>query len=240
MRQSGDSTKAKISRPKALPMCLKSVTTQSDEKCEEIVGSSRAVYIFYRPCIQTFRGFATRYLNLCLRPIEGSVSFCHWGILVSPEHPPMTKKSGQSHKLTQPWKQTNSSYEMEVPALSQNAQKVNAGFLEQCFPTRRRRSKNLIYLGTTTLSDDEITELGQIAVEYLELEGGYHGLLRNCQHFVVILAHMIFQDVKLPKCVDEVGGGILGKLIHASTKSKERVKKAREYCQRKLVEKTEI
>jgi hypothetical protein len=220
-------------------MSLKSVTNLSDKEMKDN-NSSRAVYIFCRPCVQTFRGFATRYLNLGLRAIEDYVPFCHWGVLISSEHPPPTKKPGQRHKLRQPWKQTSSSYEMEVPILSERAQKVNVGSLEQYFPTRSKRLKNLIYLGKTTLSDGEVQGLGQMVIEYLEVEGGYHGLVRNCQHFVAFLAQVLFPDVKLPKRVDEVCGGIPGKLMHAPTGSEERVKKAREYCLQKFAEKSQI
>jgi hypothetical protein len=194
--------------------------------------NSRAVYIFRRPCIQTLRGSLTTCFNFCLRPIEDYVPFCHWGILISTEHPPPLTKPGQEHKLTKPWSTTSSSYELDVPALG--GKKVHMGSFERYCPVKNKRSDKLVYLGTTNLSDDEIRELGDLVIQCIKNEGGYHGLWRNCQHFLVFMASYLCPDAVLPTTADALLGGIMLLFKHKHRNMKQRIKIARKFCDDQL------
>ena len=194
--------------------------------------NSRAVYIFRRPCVQTLRGFLTIYFNFCLRPIENYVPFCHWGILISSEHPPLSTKPSQEYKLTKPWSMTSSSYELDVPALGEK--KVHMGSFEHYSPVKNKRSDKLLYLGTTNLSDDEIRELGELVIQCIRNEGGYHGLWRNCQHFLVFMASYLCPDAVLPTTADALFWGIALLFKHKNRNMKKRIKIARKFCDDQL------
>ena len=208
---------------------------RSDEEVnnETSNDNSRAVYIFRRPCIQTLRGFLTTYFNICLRPIEHYVPFCHWGILISSEHPPPSTKPGQEYKLTKPWSTTSSSYELDVPALGEK--KVHMGSFERYYPVKNKRSDKLLYVGTTNLSDDEIGELGELVIQCIRNEGGYHGLWRNCQHFSVFMASYLCPDAVLPTTADALFGGIVLLFKHKHRNTKKRIRIARQFCDDQLV-----
>jgi hypothetical protein len=231
------SKEAKQSKHKNLPMRLLSRIHLTDGRHagNGICDSARSVYIFRRTCIQTFQGPATRYLNLCIRLIETYGPFTHWGMLVSTEHPTQDTKAGQACTLRKPWTETGSSFELDVPALGQREPKVNVGSLERFFPTRKTTANKVIYLGTTNLSDEEISALGQIVLDYIqEVEGGYHGLYRNCQHFLMFLAEFVCPGVKLPKRVDETFGKICLRFKHKSKSTTERIMRAQKYCKDRL------
>src|SRR5208337_5619783 len=88
---------------KNLPM---RILTRPQSTTDEIItdkNTPRAVYICSRSCIQTLRGFAVRYFNLCLRAVECHVPFCHWGLVVSSEFPTESISSGQTYELSKPW-----------------------------------------------------------------------------------------------------------------------------------------
>ena len=227
--------KIKESRHKNKPMRLLSHFRSAEAINEPSSNNSRAVYIFRRPCIQTLTGFLTTYLNFCLRPIENYIPLCHWGILISLEHPPPLTKPGQEYKLTKPWSSTSSSYELDVPSLGER--KIHMGSLERQCPVKNKRSKKLIYLGTTPLSNDEIRELAELMIECLRNEGGYHGLWRNCQHFLVFVASYLCPDVVLPTTADSMFWGFILLFKHKNRNMEKRIRVARQYCDDQLAAK---
>jgi hypothetical protein len=163
----------------------------------------RAVYIFRRPCIQTFSSPGLQYLNLLLRTIEHRLTLCHWGVMVSTEHPP-NRKSGSVYKLKQPVRQTSSSFELEAPNMRPDGDDGTVGSLEKCFPTQKHRSKTLLYIGQTTLTDEDISLLADSALLFIEQEGHYHGVYRNCQHFANMLVGLLCPESRCPRSCDEI------------------------------------
>jgi hypothetical protein len=91
----------------------------------------------------------------------------------------------------------------------------------------------------TDKSDEEVLELGCYVTEFLKEEGGYDGLYRNCQHFLVCLMSYLCPGVKLPTRADEICGGILLFLNPSVKNMKKRIKEARKYCDQRLAEKTQ-
>jgi hypothetical protein len=205
-------------------MRVNSITHSSGE-AKQHLKEPRAVYIWRRNCLQTFKGPTVRYANICVRAVEDFICFSHWGLIISYEHP-SKPKSGHVVKLNRSWKEAGSSFELDVPELG--GQKIHVGSLERYFPTRLVISDRLIYLGTTILTDGEIRECGQIVVASLEMEGGYHGLWRNCQHWVTFMAGVLCPNAKLPKRIDQVCGGILKMFKHNSKDEEKRISHIRE------------
>ena len=225
--------KIKKSRHKNQSMRLLTHPCSDKEVNNETFNNNcRAVYIFRRPCIQTLRGFLTLYFNFCLRPIERYVPFCHWGILISSEHPPPSTKPGQEYKLTKPWFTISSSYELDVPAIG--VKKAHMGSFERYYPVKNKISDKLLYLGTTNLSDDKIKELGELVIQCINNEGGYHGLWRNCQHFLVFMASYLCPDAVLPTTADALFGGIILLFKHKHRNMKKRITIARQFCDDQL------
>jgi len=194
----------------------------------------RAVYLFRRACIQTFRGRLSRYFNLGLRAIEGYIPFTHWGLLISTELPSPRTKAGTNFTPTRPWKNHSSTFELDVPALVAQSQKVSVGSLEKYFPTKQKKSKRVLYLGTTGLNDDAIQDMGRAVLRYMKLPGGYDPLFHNCQHFVEFMATLLCPDARCPVRADQtfcISGinGVVQKLNGVTTecvrKRKEEVKK---------------
>jgi hypothetical protein len=221
--------KVKKSKHKGLPMSLK-VHRNPVESQNESSPPTRAVYINTRTCLQTFKGYCIRYMNIPVRLAEGYIPLCHWGVLCSTELPPEELKSGQKCTLIQSWKMTSSTYELEIPSLGERQASIHMGSCEERFPAAQRRSKHMIYLGTTTLSDAELQEVGELVLEYLQVaEKGYHGLYRNCQHFVVFLASIVCPDAKIPKTADSLCGGLFRLFKRKNTNMKKRIENAKDF-----------
>jgi hypothetical protein len=157
-------TKMKRSKHKGYPMRLKTHVSQEGTKN---MGTpvTRAMYINTRTCLQTFRGYFTRFLNIPVRLMEGHVSVSHCVVMLSTELPPEGYKSGQKYKLKKPWKMTSSTYELDIPRLGEKQASINMGSAQEMLPTTTRHHKNLIYLGTTTMSDEEILGMGELILD---------------------------------------------------------------------------
>lgn len=172
--------------------------------------AQRAVYIFFRPCIQSLKGPVNKYLNLVVRPMRKYKPFCHWGLFVSSHFPPEGTKAGDEYKPEESLTTCSSAFEMEVVGCRQSGKHANVGCFESVCPTNHRKiAGKVIYVGTTSKSDAELDGTAHIIVDYMNIKGGYHGLYRNCQHFLVFLASMVTNEEKFPKRADEIFGGIL-------------------------------
>lgn len=216
---------------KGLPMCLKTHvgSIESDNKSNH---PTRAMYITTRTCLQTLGGSFTKYMNILIRPIEAYVPLSHWAVLFSTELPPEGIKSGQKYKLAESCRLTGSTYELDVPALGENQTNIHMGSCENRFPAATRRSRHMIYLGTTTKSDAELEEVGRLVLEYIQVaEKGYHFLHRNCQHFVVFLASVICPDAKSPKTTDTLWGGLFSLLKRKNKDIAKRITAVQEFCE---------
>jgi hypothetical protein len=197
-------SKKKMPTHEFRPMTVRTRLVNSD------VGISnpgpRAVYLSRRPCLQTFTGFGVRYLNLLLRLLQHHLAYSHWGIIISKEHPPAKIKPGKTYHLKQDIDTTSSSFDFEVKGERKNG---NIGCLERYFPTTKIRSKKLVYIGTTTLTDEEIQVIADSACDVMKLEeGDYHGIYRNCQHFAKMLIAELCPEMKCPKGADHVLWGL--------------------------------
>ena len=209
-----------------------------------VPNTERAVYIFLRPCVQTFKGPYTRYLNLPIRLIYKRTELSHWGFLISTEIPSTDTGPGKKCTLREPWERTSYPLELDVPDLDEAAKGVNVGSFERRFPTTQTTRKKFIYVGTTTLTNDEIQEKAEVVVEFLRREGGYHGIYRNCQHFIEILSSFIFdregQQIRLPKRADKCLGGVLWLGMWKFRNIGKRVENAREFYQQTRQEKEKL
>ena len=215
--------KVKKSKHKGLPVSLKT-NLNPVESLDENSPPTRAVYLNTRTCLQTFKGYCTKYMNIPICLVEGYIPLCHWGILCSTELPPEGLKSGQKYTLIQPWKLTSSTYELDIPSLGERQESIHMGSCEERFPATPRRSKHMVYLGTTTLSDAELREVGELVLKYLQVaERGYHGLYRNCQHFVVFFASIVCPDAKIPNTADSLWGGFFRLFKKKNTNMKKRI-----------------
>src|SRR5947207_6748 len=177
----------KKSMHKNLPMRALS-RVSPDYLPPNLPNTQRTVYILLRPCVQTFKGGCTRYLNLPIRLIYKRTEISHWGFLISTEMPSTDTSPGKKCTLREPWERTSYPLELDVPDLDEAAKGVNVGSFERRFPTTQKNQKKFIYVGTTTLTNDEIQEKAEVVVEFLRREGGYHGIYRHCQHFIWILS----------------------------------------------------
>jgi hypothetical protein len=206
--------------------------------------TQRAVYIFLRPCVQTFKGLCTRYLNLPLRLIYKRTEISHWGFLISTELPSTDTRPGKKCTLKEPWERTCYPVELDVPDLDEAAKGVNVGSFEHLFPTTQTTQKKFIYVGTTTLMNDEIHEKAEVVVEFLRKEGGYHGIYRNCQHFIQILSSFMFdsegREIRLPKRADQCLGGVLWLGMWKFRDINKRIKNARALYEEALQEKERL
>ena len=203
------------------------------EGLDETSRPTRAVFINTRTCLQSLTNPCTKYLNIPVRLVERYVPCCHWGILCSTENPPQTLKSGQQYTLVQPWKSTSSTFELEVLSSGDERRpRVHMGSCEQRFPAGPRRSKHIIYLGTTTLSDAQLLEVGELVLRYLKTEKGYHGIYRNCQHFAIFFASVVCPYAKLPKTADSLLWGMLHLFKRKNTDLKKRIKHVTEFYEK--------
>ena len=195
---------------------------------------TRAVYINTRTCLQTFKNRYSKYLNIPVRLVERYVPLCHWGILCSTEIPPQGLKCGRKYTLVQPWKLASSTYELEVISSGDETQsKVHMGSSEERFPASPRRSKHIVYLGTTTLSDAQLLEVGELILKYLQTaEKGYHGMYRNCQHFAVFFASIVCPYTKIPKTADSLVWGFIRLFKRTNTNLKERIMAAKDFYEK--------
>jgi len=132
----------------------------------------RAVYIFLRPCIQTFNSRCTRYLNLPLRLIQNRTRVSHWGLLLSSELPSWETQPGDFHTLSSPWEQTSCPLEFDVPELDEAAKTVNVGSFEHKYPTVLQLQKKFVYLGLTFYDDSRNYEEGGDGGGVFEARGG--------------------------------------------------------------------
>jgi hypothetical protein len=205
------------------------------------IKTPRAVYIFRRPCIQTFQRLIIRYFNFCLRPVEDIFAFSHWGLVISTEFPSSDTRPGDTYKLLQDIKKTSSTFELHVP-LPEEEKKANVGSLEQYFPIDRTCSDVLMYVGQTNLMDEEIYSLGESAVQILAAEGCYNGIYRNCQHFSRMMINELCTEVWCPKSIDRLFFGALRLRIFKGRNAsmKERIKEFKAFHEAKLVEKETI
>jgi hypothetical protein len=169
-------------------------------------------------------------MNIPLRPFEGYIPFSHWTVLFSTELPPDGTRSGQKWKLTESCTFTGSTYELDIPTLGENQANIHMGSCENRFPAATRRSRDVVYLGTTTMSDAELEEVGKLVLEYLQMaEKGYHCLHRNCQHFVVFLASVVCPEAKIPKTADTLWGGLFSLLKRKNKDITKRITAAKEF-----------
>lgn len=71
-------------------------------------------------------------------------------------------------------------------------------------------------------------------------DGGYHGIFRNCQHFVICLTNYIFNvDVRLPRSADAICGWIMMQLNWGNRSMDKRIRLARNYIDRRQGEKSQ-
>ena len=222
--------KPKNWKHKGVPMCLKTDIESHVQGNDKSKQSIRAMYITTRTCLQTFCGPFTKYMNIPLRLFEGHIPLSHWTVLFSTELPPDGTRSGQKWKLTESCTFTGSTYELDVPTLGENQANIHMDSCENRFPAATRRSRDVVYLGTTTMSDAELEEVGKLVLEYLQIaEKGYHYLHRNCQHFVVFLASVVCPEAKIPKTADTLWGGLFSLLKRKNKDITKRITAAKEF-----------
>jgi hypothetical protein len=204
----------------------------------------RAVYIFLRPCLQTYRGFITKYLNLIMRLIERRIDFSHWGIILSTEHPPSDVQPGDLYKLKEHWTKTSSSFELHIPQMTAQSANINVGSFERISPTDATwpRQETHMYLGTTTALDEYVASVGTAMVRYMMQEGhGYHGLFRNCQQFVVFMSSFLCPGISCPQRADQRLWGVTWMFKHGNKDvhkdMNKRVEEAREFYMKEVAEK---
>lgn len=215
------------------PMAVKTRLVNSDVGISN--SGPRAVYLSRRPCLQTFTSFGVCYFNLLLRLLDHRLAFAHWGIIVSKEHPPAKIKAGKTCYLKENIDTTSSSFDFEVKGERENG---NIGSLERYFPTTKNRSKKLIYIGTTTLTDEEIQVIADTACDVMRLEqGDYHGIYRNCQHFAKMLIAELCPEMKCPKGADHVLWGLAWQFKGRKLPMKDRIAQFQKLYEEKLEEK---
>lgn len=204
----------------------------------------RAVYIFLRPCIQSFNNRITRYLNLPLRLVHNRTGFSHWGLLISNEIPSTRVQPGEICVLKD-WEKTSFRVELDAPHGDDTKKRANVGSFENKYPTVQPIQKKFIYLGTTMLSNEEIKEKGETVLKSLNREGGYHGLYRNCQHFTEILSSLILDSEengkrRLPRRADRWCCGLLWVGLWWKFRDmRKRIRRAREFYIQQTVQEKE-
>lgn len=201
----------------------------------------RAVYLFLRPCLQTYQGTITKYLNLIHRLFENRISISHWGVTISTEHPPPEIAPGNSYTLRQHWTKTSTSFELNVPGMDNRERKIDVGSCERFTPTdfTYPRQEVHVYLGTTCLSDEQVEDLGELVVRFMVQEGhGYHGIYRNCQQFVLFLGSLMamFPEWPLPSRADEMFWGSLWLFKSSNRDIRKRVEQLKEFYLKEIAE----
>jgi hypothetical protein len=160
----------------------------------------RAVLLARHPCLQTFHGVWTRYLNFLVRPFERFPPYSHWRLVLTAEIPSISPGS-----LTRSLPKESRTIELQVPVPSEE-ETPTVGSFDGLFPIQTAAFPDLLYLGTTTMSDAEISLLGEFIVEFMRCEGTsgrYHGIFRNCQHFVGLLCSFLCPSAPLPARSDQ-------------------------------------
>jgi hypothetical protein len=195
----------------------------------------RAIYLSRTPCLQTFHSQWTRYCNFLVRPLEPCYPVSHWGLVVTTEVP----AAGAKRKLKE-WPSIRRTIDMQaLPPDGDEGAKATVGSFDELSPIRRTAFSKLLYIGTTTFSDPEITRLADLVTEFLKEEGQYHGIFRNCQHWIYMLTSILCPDAKLPTRADEKLSFFYF-FKHSNKNMKERVENAHEYCRRKLEEEERV
>ena len=188
----------------------------------------RALYLTRSPCLQTFHSQWTRYFNLLVRPLEAFYPLSHWSLVITPKLP-----DGQRSRLSYEWLSRGTELELEAVRSDRDRTKHTVGSFDKCSPIRNRPFSRLLYLGITTLSNPEIITIAELVTEYSKNEGRYHGIFRNCQHWIHMVTSIICPDAKLLLQVDQT---IFYLFKHSNRDMKERIKKAQEYCRQRLEE----
>jgi len=191
----------------------------------------QVVYLARSPCLQTFHSQWTRYFNLVVRPFEAFYPFSHWSLVITPQ-----LADGQPSRVSYEWPSRRTELELEAVSPDRDRNTPTVGSFDKCSPIRNRPFSRLLYLGTTTLSDSEITTIAKLITDYLKNEGTYHGIFRNCQHWIHMVTSIICPDAKLPLRVDQTGLAIFYLFKHSNRNMKERIEKAQAYYRQRLEE----
>lgn len=204
---------------------------------EQSTTKERAVYLARYPCLQTFHSVWTRYLNFLVRPFERFPPFSHWRLVVTPEIPPISLGS-----KTRLFPQECRTIELQVPR-PWGRETPTVGSFDTVFPVQTAAFPDLLYLGTTTMSDVEISQLGEFIVEFMGREGTsgrYHGIFRNCQHFVSLLCSFVCPSAPLPHRSDQTVFGANRYFKGAKWNFTFRAREARDFVARRIREETEL
>lgn len=189
----------------------------------------RAIYLSRAPCLQTFHSQLTRYCNFLVRPLEPCYPVSHWGLVITPEVPAVGAK-----RMIKAWPSIRRTLDMQaLPPDGDESGNPTVGSFDDLSPIRRTPFSKLLYIGTTTFSDPEITRMADLVTQFLKEEGRYHGIFRNCQHWICMLTSIICPEAKLPRRADEKFP-VFYYFKHSKKDMKERVEKAHEYCRQKL------
>lgn len=189
----------------------------------------RAVYLSRTPCLQTFHSHCTRYFNFLVRPLETTFPFSHWSLVITPELPGVL---GSSRSGECPFPRRVIEMGAALPDRKRGEPTVGS-FDSQC-PVRNRPYSRLLYIGATILSDPEITKVALLITDYLKEEGRYHGIFRNCQHWIYMLTSILCPNAKLPRRVDQTQCAIFYLFKHSNKDMQERVEKVNEYCRQRI------
>jgi hypothetical protein len=162
---------------------------------------TRYGYHFARPVDSIIR-FMNGPLKLIILPffgkvINSTISFQHWGILVSDESP----LNGTVEPGTViPAPKNGTVFE---PRNSGNTGLIH--FDVKNWSTYWWRPKTVRYLGTVNHSDVELVNIGRVYVRHMGREG-FHNIYRNCQIFTTWYAKALWVQLALPRRADQMWG----------------------------------
>jgi hypothetical protein len=176
-------------------------TTLEDGLVLSASNDTRYGYHFARPVDSIIR-VMNGPLKVIIVPIFGklincTVSFQHWGILVSDESPPTGRKEpGTASPAPTNGTVFEPRYSGSTGLLYLDVKK---------WPTYWWRPQTVRYLGTLNRTDIELVNIGLAYIQHME-QGEFHNIYRNCQIFTSWYAKALWPHPALPMRVDQMRG----------------------------------